>query len=497
MNSGRSDARGSGRWVGLILGVVLIGAGLRLLGLRTELWMDEILSLRLVGSLESPLGVFTSIHHDNNHYLNSLWLYAVGAHARWWQMRLASIVFGVLLIPLAFRAVRDWGRPAALAAALLVGLSYPLIHYSSEARGYAHVLAFALLSWFFFRNWLRTDHRGWGLGYALGASLGFLGHLGFATVFASFLVWSVFDVLSARGDRVRRLVRNAAVQLLPAMTIGLLYLLDVRFLEVAGGPPVTTVSSWLAAGALLVGDARGWFAVAVALVASGCVAIELARMFRDGESESLFFAFVLFFPLANGVISVHAYQRYYLTALLFALLLLSRFVARNLSGSDRQRWAAAALIVAIVGLNVVQTARFLEIGRGQYLEAVTDIAEVSTAARPTVAGNHDLGHILSIEYYGQFVPGRPSFEYLCRRPGAPGCEQFRAPNRTDGPPPEFFIVASTRNRFEAPADLDILSLAEYSLMAVYPKYGLSGLAWAVYRSSGHTRGVVSRASPVP
>ena len=79
MNSGRSDARGPERWVGLILVVVLIGAGLRLLGLRTELWMDEILSLKLIEALESPLGVFTSIHHDNNHYLNSLWLYAVGA----------------------------------------------------------------------------------------------------------------------------------------------------------------------------------------------------------------------------------------------------------------------------------------------------------------------------------------------------------------------------------------------------------------------------------
>jgi hypothetical protein len=497
MSSGRSNTRSRGRWVGLILAVVLTGAGLRLLGLRTELWMDEILSLRLVGALESPLGVFTSIHSDNNHYLNSLWLYAIGAHARWWHMRLASIVLGILLIPLAFRAVRDWGRPAALVAALLVGLSYPMIHYSSEARGYSHVLAFALLSWFFFRNWLRTDDPLWGVGYALGASLGFLGHLGFATVFASFLVWSAFDVLSARRDRVRRLVRNAAVQLLPAVTIALLYLVDVRFLEVAGGPPVTTVSSWLAAGALLVGDARGWFAAAVALVASACVAIELVRMFRDGESESLFFAFVLFFPLANGVISVHAYPRYYLTALLFALLLLSRFVGRTLSGTARQRWAAAVLLVAVVGLNLVEVARFLEIGRGQYLEAVTDIAGVSATARPTVAGNHDLGHILVIEYYGQFVRGRPSFEYLCRLPGAPGCEQYRAPNRTDGLPPEFFIVASTRNRFAPPEDLDISSLAEYSLMTVYPKYGLSGLAWAVYRVSSHTRGVVSRASPVP
>lgn len=496
MSSGRSSARGSRLWLGLIL-VVLIGTGLRLLGLRTELWMDEILSLKLVGALESPLGVFTSIHQDNNHYLNSLWLYAAGAQARWWHMRLVSIAFGILLIPLAFRAVRDWGRPAAFVAALLVGLSYPMIHYSSEARGYAQVLAFALVSWFFFRNWLRTEDPGWAVAYALGASLGFLSHLGFATVFASFLAWSAFDVLSSRGGRVHSLARHAAVHLMPAATIALLYLLDVRFLEVAGGPPVTTVSSWLAAGALLVGGARGWLAAGVALVTAGCVATELARMFRDGESESLFFAFVLFFPLAYGVISAHAYQRYYLTALLFALLLFSRFVARALSGRGRQRWAVAVLLAAVVALNLAEAARFLEGGRGQYLEAVSAIAEVSATVPPTVAGNHDFGHILAIEYYEQFVPGRPSIEYLCRRPGVPGCERFRPAMGASESPPEFFIVASTRNRFTPPANLDISSLSEYTLMAVYPKYGLSGVAWAVYRSGDRMPGAVSHVSPVP
>ena len=486
MSSERSDARGMVRWIWPIVVVVLVGAVLRLLGLRTELWMDEILSLKLVGALESPLGVFTSIHHDNNHYLNSLWLFAVGADAQWWQMRLVAVVFGILLVPLAYWAALDWGRPAALVAALLVGLSYPMIHYSSEARGYAHVLVFALTSWIFFRNWLGTGKAGWGVAYALSASLGFLSHLGFATVFASLLVWSAFDILSARGDRVQRLGRHAAVQLLPAITVALLYLVDVRYLEVAGGPPVTTVSSWLAAGALLVGDAPGWLAAAVALVTASAVALELVRMFRDGESEALFFAFVLFFPLANGVISIHASQRYYLTALLFALLLLARFIVKAMSGSDRRRWSVAALLIAVVVLNLVQAVRFLEIGRGKYLEAVADMAAVSAADRPTVAGNHDLGQILAIEYYERFVSGQPSFEYFCRRPGAPGCERFRQPHGADGPAPEFFVAASTRNRFAPPASLEIPNLADYSLMAVYPKYGLSGLSWAVYRSSDRT-----------
>jgi hypothetical protein len=326
----RSHAWGVRWWPWLIVSVVLAGAVLRALGLRTELWMDEILSLKLVGALDSPLGVFTSIHLDNNHYLNSLWLFWVGSDASWWQMRLPALVFGILLVPLAFRAATDWGRPAGLVGALLVALSYPLIHYSSEARGYAQLLVFALASWIFFRNWLRTRKAGWAMAYAVSASLGFLSHLVFATVFAALLVWSVFELVSIQGDRLRSLGRHIAVQVLPAGAIALLYVVDVRHLEVAGGPPATAISSWSSSLGLLVGGAPGWFAFAIALAGAGAVGIELARMFREGESEALFFAFVLFFPLANAVISLHAYQRYYLTALLFALLLCARIVARGL-----------------------------------------------------------------------------------------------------------------------------------------------------------------------
>lgn len=481
MSAERSPAWGVGRWPWLIVGVVLVGAALRALGLRTELWMDEILSLKLVGALETPLGVFTSIRHDNNHYLNSLWLFWVGGDAAWWQMRLPALAFGILLIPLAFRAATDWGRPAAFVGAILVALSYPLIHYSSEARGYAQLLVFAVASWLFLRNWLRTRNAGWAMAYAVSASLGFLSHLVFATVFAALLVCSVYDLLSARGGRLVNLARHGAVQALPAGTAALLYLVNVRYLEVAGGPATTAVSSWSSALGLLVGGAPGWFAVGVALAGAAAVGIELARMFREWDSDGLFFAFVILFPLANAVISPHAYQRYYLTALLFALLLCARFIARALSGSGRQRWAAAALLAAVVGLNLLQAVRFLETGRGQYLEAVAGMVAVGAADRLTVAGNHDLGQLVTIEYYEHFAPGQPTFEYLCRRPGVPGCEAFR-PDPGDGAHvPAFFVAASTEDRFTPPASLDISGLAAYELMAVYPKYGLSGLYWAVYR----------------
>ena len=99
-----SDNRARTAWILLL--ILVVAAVPRVLGLRTELWMDEILSLKLIGELESPLGVFTSVHHDNNHYLNSLWLMGVGVDARSWLLRLPPVVLGVALV-----ALERGGRP--------------------------------------------------------------------------------------------------------------------------------------------------------------------------------------------------------------------------------------------------------------------------------------------------------------------------------------------------------------------------------------------------
>jgi len=56
----------------LLLG---LGFALRLPGMMHDLWLDEIWSITLIRKLSSPLGIFTEIRYDNNHWLNSLYLY--------------------------------------------------------------------------------------------------------------------------------------------------------------------------------------------------------------------------------------------------------------------------------------------------------------------------------------------------------------------------------------------------------------------------------------
>ena len=64
-------------YVGSCLLIVAVAALLRARSAMNDLWMDEIWSVELVRELHSPLEIFTKIHHDNNHYLNSLFIYFV------------------------------------------------------------------------------------------------------------------------------------------------------------------------------------------------------------------------------------------------------------------------------------------------------------------------------------------------------------------------------------------------------------------------------------
>jgi len=476
------SAARNNRWPWLLgLGLVL-AAALRIPGLGTELWMDELLSLRSVESLRSPLGVFTGIHTDNNHYLNSLWLWSAGARAPWWLMRLPPLVLGIAVVAVAYRIARSRGRVAAVVTGALFALSYPLIHYSSEARGYGYVALFALLAYAAFRVWHGGGGRRYGLAYGLCASLALLSHLAFLTVFAAFLIWSGFDVLRSRGERTRQIVRHGSVHALPTATLGLLYVVDIRHMVVLGGPRITVVQSWLSGIGLLAGGAPGILAGLVAAAAALAVGTELVRSFQRGDTESLFFAFAILLPLMIGVVASYGAARYYLTSLLFALLLLGRFLA---TGLDSKTWRASALVLILgfAGVNVLQTARFATTGRGRYLEALTDMAASATREPVSVAGSHDLGNVLAMDYYSGLLPEPTAFAYRCHPDRMYMCSLSRPSRAAGEAPPEFYLKSFFTDRFSAEALISVPDLGDYEFVRSYPKYGLSGIAWALYRLS--------------
>jgi hypothetical protein len=127
-------------------GVALLGLALRLLSARGGLWLDEAWSAWFAARVAPVTGVFWSIHHDNNHPLNTLWLQLVGPNAPSLVMRGLSIASSTASIFVAARIGAARSTATALTTALLFSLSPLLVLYGSEARGYAPFVLMLLLS---------------------------------------------------------------------------------------------------------------------------------------------------------------------------------------------------------------------------------------------------------------------------------------------------------------------------------------------------------------
>ena len=93
------------------------GLVLRLLAADGALWTDEAWSALHAAEVQTPLGVFLFINHDNNHHLYSLWLQAIGLQASPLLARAPAIIAGTLAILVAAMIGARRSAAAAIVAA--------------------------------------------------------------------------------------------------------------------------------------------------------------------------------------------------------------------------------------------------------------------------------------------------------------------------------------------------------------------------------------------
>ena len=61
-----------------LLGLLALALALRVPGLFTDLWLDEIWTLDIVRRMDSAFDVFRTVRHSNNHHFNTLIRYWIG-----------------------------------------------------------------------------------------------------------------------------------------------------------------------------------------------------------------------------------------------------------------------------------------------------------------------------------------------------------------------------------------------------------------------------------
>lgn len=159
----------------LLVLITALALGLRLVGLGSDLWLDEIATL--FDYLHLPaVQIVGSYLRPNNHLLNTLLEKAfVGLFGESeWVVRLPAMLFGTATVPLLYWVSRHaLSRAESLAAALLLATSYHHVFFSQNARGYTAYLFFALASSGLFVRALTTDRATSWVGYVVALFLGF------------------------------------------------------------------------------------------------------------------------------------------------------------------------------------------------------------------------------------------------------------------------------------------------------------------------------------
>jgi len=458
--------------------ILVASIGLRVPGMVHDFWFDEAWSALLVREhVASPLDILTRLHIDNNHPLNSFFLYALGDRSAWIVYRIPSLIFGLASVVLAGRIMSRRGRAQAIVGMILIGGSYPLIVYSSEARGYAAMIFFVLLAMDAFERYLVT--RGWPALTTFWAAviLGFLSHLTFVHAYGAMLLWAGYEARARRGESGAA-AHIVGTQSVPFLFLAAFYLLYIRHLHVAGGEPASLRSVLAETVAATLGTpAHGaWLAIAAAALVL-MVAGGLRRVGRVDRGLFVFFlSGILIVPAVTILVEFRRavfmeprfFPRYFLVSITLCLLLGAWVLAEQLQKGGMRRLASAIVILGYVLGNLWQVADFTGYGRGHYNEALAHMSRESADPNIRVASNSDFRTRILLTFYGRYLPpGRTLIFYGGTSPHA-GEADWRI--REDLEPTS-----------GVPRELEDGRGHRFRLAQRYSFYGLSGCQWSLYQ----------------
>lgn len=447
-------------------------AVMRLLAATGDFYVDEIWSFFFARQFSSPLDALR-LNHDNNHVLNTLYLYFLGGKPfvfagkpTFIPHRLLSVITGTASVWLLWKIASERGRAEGLTALFLAGMSFPLILYSSEARGYGLETMFALASFLLARKYMDGKGAWMAVLFWAASILAFLSHSSYVFIYLGLLLWTFAEVIRSRKGRP--LGRLLFVHLVPMVFLVFYYLFFLKSMVYGGGEvegvfKVVSETASMALG-LPSGGLSGYMSLAavVGLSASGLYILR-------GSSEPVFFVSALFIVPALTTSTIKPeflYFRYFLVCFPFFYLL----AAYALSGlCRRSSWGRPlffAIMAAYAVLNVNLTVGLIMEGRGSYYDAVGHMAAGSPGPEIVVGGDHDFRNKLVLDFYSRYFPGR-KITYL---------DRVSRRERT----PEWLLGHSVDSS-RRPPRYQFDSGVRFTLERSYGFSGVSGWSWHVYR----------------
>jgi hypothetical protein len=470
--SGATLSGVDGRLLLALLAAAVAALCLRLPGLFSDFWLDEIWTLEIARELRSPLELFTEVRHSNNHHLNTLVYYLLyGAFddpSHWSAYRIHSLLAGVGSVFLAISIALRVGRLEAFLSGLLTTGSYLLIHFSSEGRGYALVIFFALASYWTLQRFAERARVSSAASFWLLACLGFLSHLLYLHVFIALGAWLAL-LLAKRGrPKPSTLLQLGQCFAVPSAFLAWFYLFDIRRTKIGEGPEYALLEVLTKAGSYAGGGpAAGPTALAAAVLSAGLALAAVFWLRRRGRDEWLFYLVVIFASPALVLSLMRPdvmFVRYFLLSTVFGLIVSSFLLAEMWRRGGGFRLAACALLLLYLVGNGANLTRFYRHGRGDYLEALRFIADHTSTGRPIVSSDQHFRNRTLVLYYNRFLPAGKQLAYV---------KQSRFA--------EWLLYHRIGELGEVLPALGQRANRRYRLVKVFPYSDLSGWHWILYR----------------
>jgi hypothetical protein len=465
-----------GKLAALRLGLGVLALLLRLGAMRTEFWFDETWSWEFARAAGSPWQVFVGAnqHHDNNHKLNTLYLWFCSEGFSWWWYRLHSLLAGLTSVALAVLVARRRGRVEAIFAALLFASNYWLVLCSAEARGYALAVCFSLLAFYTLQGYLTSGSRWMLFLFWISVILGFSSHLTFIHCYLALALWSVFYLARQRLSTRQEIQQIVVCHAVPALFFVALYLVDIRRMGFGGGPPMPTldvIGRLLSLG--LGGPSSGVLLLPLTVFAAVVFGIGLRLLARDSLKDWLFYLVAIVGSPALFLLGKPAYlfERYFLISFVFFLMLLSYVLATLWRRSRTGAFAAGVVVVGIVAGNLWQIARFAQADRGHFLDALAWVELEAPEGNIAVSGDYDFRVHKMYAFYYPYLPNRERFVYheQAELP-AHGAEWLLVHRLDDRHTPEQRMYDSLGNAYQRVHD--------------FPAAAFGCWSWYVYRNEG-------------
>lgn len=503
----------AGDTLALILIVTLAAIFRVLCSFSNEFWLDEIWSIKGVSGLAGIGGVFTDFISDNNHPLNSIYLFFINKlelnlfeNLSYLICRSLSILCGTLSVLLAYRLGNRFETKCGRVFCLITALSYIQILYSSEARGYAGAVFASLLSadillgsrdrLFITKMSPRDDRaskaesktsQSWTVNPELGSSyikkisiillltsaLGLLSHLSYYVFLVSVTIW--FVITKDKRDLFKRVLLLIKVMGPSLMLAAILYLNFYRHLSEGSGALgdktifiLNTISAIFGGPALSVNKPiSAVIVVGLLLLFVTIVVAECLRVLKKQDQPALL-CFLIAIPVPLVLYYIYAprviYPRYFLISITFFLALCAKNLVRLSRTSLVNRVISTCILLGFLINSGIKTYELVVWGRGRPIEAIKLIDSLATSSVTEISAQQDVRAFDSLKFYEDgFQKTRP--QYVANR----------------AYPTEWYIVES-QDPFENPMPIiSPYASHRHCLVGGFNSAELSGFRWFIYR----------------